>query len=152
MWIIIWALIFALMLIVELATAGLVSVWFCAGSLVSLILAACGVDVLWQWVAFIGVSLVALLLTRPLAKKILARKKTPTNSDRIIGSRGLVCEEIDNLSGRGSIKVDGLVWSAKSAENTVIPEGEYVTVYGIEGVKAIVKHEKKEEDHDGTDS
>ncbi len=138
-WIIVWAAVFAVMLVVELATSGLVSVWFCAGSLVALILAVCNVGVVWQWVAFIGVSLVTLALTRPLAKKLLKKKTTPTNSDRIIGSRGLVCEVIDNLKGSGSIKVEGLVWSARSVDESVIPEGTYVTVERIEGVKAVVK-------------
>ncbi|MCR5694246.1 MAG: NfeD family protein [Clostridia bacterium] len=139
MWIVIWAVVFAVMLIVEVATSGLVSVWFCAGSLVALVLAIFDVPVLWQCVAFTAVSIIALILTRPLAKKFLKKKKTPTNSDRIIGKRGLVCETINNLSGTGSIKVEGLVWSARNVVGTVIPEGTYVTVESIEGVKAVVK-------------
>ena len=144
-WIIVWAVVFAVMLVIELATSGLVSVWFCAGSLVALILAAFKVDVVWQWVAFVAVSLVTLALTRPIAKKLLKVKATPTNSDRIIGSRALVCEEINNLSGKGSVKVEGLVWSARSCDDSVIPEGVYVTVEKIEGVKAVVKIEETDE-------
>lgn len=138
-WIIAWAAVFAVMLIIELATSGLVSVWFCVGSLVALVLAAFNVSPLWQCIAFVAVSVVTLLLTRPIAKKILKKKTTPTNSDRILGSRGLTCEEIDNLKGTGSIRVEGLVWSARSADDTVIPEGTYVTVEKIEGVKAVVR-------------
>ena len=139
MWIVIWAVVFAVMLIIEVATSGLVSIWFCAGSLVALILAIFKVPELWQCIAFVVVSVVTLILTRPIAKKFLKKDKVPTNSDRIIGKRGLACESVDNLAGTGSVKVDGLVWSARSSDGTVIPEGTYVTVEEIEGVKAVVK-------------
>ncbi len=139
-WIIVWAVVFVVMLVIELATAGLATVWFCAGSLVAMILAACKVPVVWQFVAFATVSVVLLVLTRPIAKKLLGRKKyMPTNSDRVLGRRCITGEEVNNLAGTGNVKIEGIVWSARSENGEVIPAGTDVEIVKIEGVKAVVK-------------
>ena len=39
----------------------------------------------------------------------------------------------------GSIKVDGLTWTARSADDSVFEPGAQVTIDKIEGVKAIVR-------------
>ena len=47
-------------------------------------------------------------------------------------------ESIDNLSASGQVKIDGAVWTARSAEDEIIPAGTRIQVERIEGVKAIV--------------
>ena len=75
--------------------------------------------------------------TRPvLAKRI---KRAPTNSDSMIGKQVLVIKKIDNVSGGGQVKYNATVWTAKSADNTIIDEGRKVTVQEIKGVSLIVK-------------
>jgi len=133
-----WFLLLIATGILEAATAGLVCIWFSIGSLSALILAACGAGVWVQIIAFIVVSAVSLMITRPLVKKHISSKTISTNHDRIIGAECVVTEDIDNLNGTGAIRAGGLEWSAKSTGD-VIPKGSIVFVTKIEGVHAIVE-------------
>ncbi len=128
--------------VVEAVTVGLASIWFAAGALVALVISALN-DSLWlQIVAFAAVSLISMLLARPLARKYLIPKVQPTNADRIIGAEAVVTEEVDNLRGQGLVSVAGNIWSARSdQEHTVIPLGTKVRVLRIEGVKVFVTAE-----------
>ncbi len=80
-----------------------------------------------------------LIATRPLTKKILSKKKQPTNADRNIGQIAVVTEEIENLKDKGAVKVNGVVWTAKNTADDPIPAGEKVRILRIEGVKLIVE-------------
>ena len=136
----IWLGLLVLFLAVEFATAQLTTVWFALGAMVALLLAAFGVDNLAiQIIVFTLVSLVSLILTRPLVKKWTRTKKQPTNADMVIGEEAVVTETINNTEGKGLAKVKGAVWSARSADDSVIPAGNTVTVRAIEGVKLIVE-------------
>ena len=138
--ILVWLGLLVLFLAVEFATAQLTTVWFAAGALVSLLLAAFGVDNLAiQIIVFTLVSLVSLILTRPLVKKWTRTKTQPTNADMVIGEEAVVTETISNTEGKGLAKVNGAVWSARSADDRIIPAGATVTVRAIEGVKLIVE-------------
>lgn len=136
----VWLGLLALFLIAEFATVQLTTVWFALGALVSLLLAAFGVDNLAvQIIVFALVSLVSLILTRPLVKKWMNRRTQPTNADMVIGEEAVVTEAIDNAQAKGLVKVKGAVWSARSADDRQIPIGATVTVKAIEGVKLIVE-------------
>ena len=137
--IIMWAVALVLLLIVEGATAQLVTIWFAAGALAALIAAALKAPLWLQITLFVVVSAVTLIATRPIVKKITNRKAESLNADRIIGRQAIVTERIDNLEGTGSIKVDGLTWTARSADDSVYEPGSQVTIDKIEGVKAIVR-------------
>lgn len=136
----VWLGLLALFLIAEFATVQLTTVWFAVGALVSLLLAAFGVDnVAVQIIVFALVSLIMLILTRPLVKKWMRRRTQPTNADMVIGEQAVVTEAIDNAQAEGLVKVKGAVWSARSADDSRIPVGAAVTVKAIEGVKLIVE-------------
>ena len=45
---IVWLALFVILLIVELLTVGLTSIWFAGGALAALILELLGVDFIWQ--------------------------------------------------------------------------------------------------------
>ena len=81
----------------------------------------------------------ALALSRPFAKKVLHTRKERTNADSLIGSIGVVIEEIDNFQSKGRVKLSGLDWAARSEDGEIIPVGEQVLVRRIEGVKVIVE-------------
>ncbi len=139
MMITVWAVAFAVLLIIELLTAGLTTVWFCAGSLVALLLAIFNVNVWIQIAAFAVVSLALLLFTRPLVKKLMKKEVPPMNTDRIIGKKCIVEEDIDGLTGRGCVKVAGILWSAQAEnEEEIIPKGTKVVVKSVSGVTVIV--------------
>lgn len=135
-----WAAALVVFLIVEAVTAGLVSIWFVFGSLVALICAALGAAVWLQIFWFVIVSVATLVLTRPLVKRYVDSRSVATNADRSIGRAAVVTERIDNLAATGAVKLDGVVWTARSTDDAVaIETGERVTVRAIEGVKLIVE-------------
>ena len=136
----IWLIAMVVLLVIEGIVPGLVSIWFAAGALVALLAAWLGAPLWLQIVLFILVSLVLLLLTRPLAKKYVNSRTTPTNADRIIGQDCIVKEEIDNLRGTGAVAVDGKVWTARmDTQDGRAPVGSVVQAVRIEGVRLIVK-------------
>ena len=135
-----WVVALVVFLIVEAVTAGLVSIWFVFGSLVALICAALGAAVWLQIFWFVIVSVATLFLTRPLVKRYVDSRSVATNADRSIGRAAVVTERIDNLAATGAVKLDGVVWTARSTDDAVaIETGERVTVRAIEGVKLIVE-------------
>ena len=138
----IWGGAIVLFLVIEALTVGVASIWFALGSICALIASLLGAPVWLQVAWFAVVSVVTLILTRPIIKKYINGKTQPTNADRVIGMKATVREEIDNLSAKGSVLCDGKEWSARSAEGEIIPSGAVVTVGAIEGVKLIVSREE----------
>ena len=135
---IIWLVLLIAFAGIEGITAGLVSIWFCAGSLVALFAAWMGGSLAVQIGLFAIVSVIAMAIVRPMARKWIEPKTEKTNADRILEAEALVTETIDNVQAYGQIKVGGAIWTARSANGDVIPEGTLVQVERIEGVKAIV--------------
>ena len=132
-----WAAIAILAFAVEAATADIVTIWFIPGAVISMILSV-WVDQFWiQLVVFFVFSIGMLLLTGKHFKKKNARK-TDFNADSLIGAIGTVQETVDNLRETGSVKVKGLVWTARSVDDgAVISEGTLVEIREISGVKLI---------------
>ena len=133
-----WLVLLIVFIVAEAVTTTLVSIWFAAGALVALILSGFEVHVGIQVGAFIAVSLLLLLATRPFAKKFLEPKITKTNFDRIIGEICLVEEEVNNLNETGAVKIKGTTWTARSCDDKIIPVGSTVEIVKIEGVKVFV--------------
>ncbi len=135
-----WLSLLIALIITEAATVQLTTVWFAFGALVSMLLAVFGVkSILIQVIVFLAVSLVSLIATRPLVKKYVNKKSQPTNADRCIGSLAVVTEEINNLQETGGVKINGLIWTARSSSSDTISVGTTVTVKAIDGVKLIVE-------------
>jgi len=135
---IIWLALMIACLVLESLSLQLFSIWFALGALVALLADLFGAEIWLQIVLFLAVTVAALLATRPLAKK-LRGKKEPTNADRYVGREALVLEDIDNTKGTGQIKVEGQLWSARTADGSVVPAGETVRTLEIQGAKLIVE-------------
>lgn len=139
MWV--WFALAILLLVVELATTQLVSIWFSAAALVTGIFVAIfdEMQLIWQIVIFVCLSVAALVATKPLVKKITNRSSdSKTNLELNIGKSAIVTETIDNLKETGAIKLNGLVWTARSEDGSVIEQGEVVIFKQVSGNKAIV--------------
>lgn len=136
----VWLGIAVVLAVVEVATSQLVSLWFVLGAAVTAVCSATFLkgQLVWQIVIFIVVSAVALVLTRPLVKKLKKEEKINTNADRNIGKTGMVLTDINSKTGSGQVRVGAEKWSAKSKDGALIKEGTNVRVIGIEGVKLVV--------------
>lgn len=135
---IIWLVLAVVMAVVEGMTVQLVSIWFCIGAVAACITSLFTDSILIQGVVFVVVSAIALLVTRPLVKRLKRRGAEPTNADRYIGKTAVVVERIDNENATGLVKVDNQKWTARSVDGSPIEEGLTVTVAAIEGVKLMV--------------
>ena len=135
----VWLVFAVFMLVCELLTTQLVSIWFVLGGIAAAITCVFTDNLLIQTLVFVIVSLAALLATRPLVKKVLKNKQVPTNSDRLIGRVAIVTMDIVNTTGEGQVNVDGKIWSAKSYDGCEIKTGASVKITAIEGVKLVVE-------------
>lgn len=141
-----WLILFVILLLIEIFTMGLTTIWFAAGALVAFLAGILGFGMAVQIVVFIIVSIVLLILTRPIAVKYFNKECQKTNAESLIGQQALVLEDIDTLKAQGRVEVRGQEWSAKTDEpDGRIPKNTVVTIEGIQGVKLIVK-EKEEKD------
>ena len=134
-----WLAVFVLLIVIELATMGLTTIWFAGGAVAGFIASMLGANVVIQAVVFFVVSIVLLIFTRPFAVRYINSNKTKTNIDGLIGQEALVLEEINNIRETGCARLEGKEWTARSVDDSVIPADTVVIVERIEGVKLIVK-------------
>ena len=135
----IWLAILILSVAIEAITMGLTSIWFAFGALIALFATLFGGPLWLQIVLFIVVSVVTMILTRPLAIRYLGPVLKKTNIDAIPGKTGIVVETIVPVEGRGQVKIDSQIWSAKLEDETAqLEKGMTVIVDRIEGVKVVV--------------
>lgn len=141
---IIWLVILILLVVIEIFTLGLTTIWFAGGALIAIIAAALGGPV-WLQILLAGiVSAVLLFFTRPIAVKYFNRGREKTNAESLVGRQAIVTGEIDNLLGTGKVAVNGMEWTARSiADGQKISPGEVVTIRGISGVKLLVERDQK---------
>lgn len=138
MYTIIWLAVIIVSVVFEAVTVDLVSIWFGLGAAVALLLNLFNVNIAVQIAVFVIVTVVSLVVTRPLAKKYLKTNVVATNADRYIGKHALVIRTI-TPDQKGEVKVLSASWAASSIDNTLITEGEYCEVVAIEGAHLVVR-------------
>ena len=133
---IVWLAVAIVLLVVEIITLGLTTIWFAGGALVACVAAALQADFLVQMMLFLVVSVVMLFFTRPVAMRYMNKNRTKTNSESLVGKEAVVLQEINNLKASGQVQLNGIEWTAR-AENMedVIEKGAIVCIKKIEGVK-----------------
>ena len=141
-----WLGAFGVLLLIEMLTLGLTTIWFAVGALAAFLLALVQVPLMIQIVVFIVVSVVMLVFTRPIMTKYLNKKTTKTNAESLVGRKARVLIPINNLKSEGQVMVNGMEWTARSTKDEVtFQKDEMVRIAGISGVKLIVEKENKEE-------
>lgn len=135
-----WLGLFIILAIFELMTINLVSIWFALGALITTFVSLITDNMMIQLAVFTISSILLLILTRNLAKKLKKTKVVPTNLDQVIGKIGIVTEDIER-DGIGEVKVLGKKWSAYSDRE--IKKDEKVKIISIEGVKLKVEKIKE---------
>lgn len=135
---ILWLALMVVFLVTEAATVTMVSLWFAAGSLAALLSSLLGAPLWLQVLLFLAVSALLLACLRPMVRRHFTPSLSKTNVDAIVGSRGYVTADIDNISATGTVKLGTMEWTARSTAGTPIPKGTLVSVDKIEGVKAFV--------------
>ncbi len=139
-----WGILLAFTVVVEICTVQAVSIWFAAAALVSLLLALLGAPVWAQITVFIAVTILLLIFTKDIAKRIFRTQKTNTDLD--IGKTATVTEDIDNERQTGRATLSGVSWMARSASGDTIPAGSIVIVEAIDSAKLIVRTSEQEKE------
>lgn len=139
----IWLIVLVLLVVIELLTMGLTTVWFAGGALAATLASLVGLPLVIQIILFLIVSGLLLFFTRPIAVKYFNKDRVRTNAESLVGRQAIVISEIDNLQGIGQVNVGGMEWSARTRdENITLPVGAVVIVLAIDGVKLIVEEKR----------
>ena len=142
----IWLLVFVVMLVIEIATLSLTTIWFAGGALAAIIASCFGAKFSLQIFIFLAVSILILFLIRPSAMKYFNSKRTKTNASGLIGLEAKVTETIDNDNMKGKAVVNGQEWTARAVKDDMIIEaGEKAKIVEIKGVKLILNNIKEEQ-------
>ena len=138
-----WLIVLVVLVVIELLTMGLTTIWFAGGALIATVAAVLGAPMVVQIILFLVVSGVLIIFTRPLAVKYFNKDRVRTNAESLVGRQAIVISEIDNLQGIGQVNVGGMEWSARTRIDGIrLPVGTVTTVLGINGVKLIVEERK----------
>ena len=141
---VVWLVILVVLVVIELLTMGLTTIWFAGGALIAAIASLFRAPFAVQVILFLVVSIVLLFFTRPLAVKYFNKDRVRTNAESLVGRQAIVISEIDNLQGTGQVNVGGMEWSARTKEDGVtIPVGTVTIVLAIKGVKLVVEERKE---------
>lgn len=141
----IWLGLFIILIIIEIFTVGLTTIWFAGGSLAALLANVLGADIPIQIAVFLIVSCVLLIFTRPWAIKYLNKKRVKTNYESEIGKVIKLTQRVDNMNETGKSVVNGQEWTVRSKDDGEILEaGTLAKVVAISGVKLIVEKYKEE--------
>ena len=142
-----WLILFVVLLIVEIFTMVLTTIWFAAGALAAFLVGMLGLGLPVQAATFIVVSVILFVVTRPIAVRFFNQEREKTNVEGLIGQQGLVKQDIDTLQATGQVEVRGQEWSARTeAPDGKILKGTTVVVDGIQGVRLIVREKEEKKD------
>ena len=134
-----WLAIVIILVVIELITVNLVTIWFIASGLLAMIISMFTNNMLIQFFVFSVGGTAFLIITKPMLDKKNKHINVRTNLDRVLDMKGVVSEKID-VNKIGEVKVDGKKWSALSDE--FIETGTIVKIVDIDGVKLKVKKEE----------
>lgn len=142
----IWIAIICVAALIEAFTLQMVSIWFVAGGIVSLILYFCGVGYEVQIIVFIAVSIILLIALRKLCLKFLLKNTNEkTNVDALVGREARLLKDID-LGQLGEIKLGDVVWSATTKDESPLASDTLVKITQVQGNKLIVEAVEQNKD------
>jgi len=135
-----WAIASVALAVGEILTPGLFFLGPVAvAALAAGVIAATGLGLAFQLLAFVSGSIAALAVLRPIARRHI-RMPPPvrTGAAALPGAQAVVLERVDANSGR--VKLAGEVWSARTFfDDQVIEPGTRVQVVKIDGATALVE-------------
>ncbi|MFT4258745.1 NfeD family protein [Microbacterium sp.] len=135
-----WLVLIAAFLVIEMLSLDFAFLMLSAGAAVGLIADLAGVPV-WLQVIIAAIAAVGFILfLRPPLLRRLHRGEDPTKSnvDALIDLRGIVLQEVTQLSGQVKLS-NGDTWTARSTASVAIPQGAPVAVISINGATAVVR-------------
>ena len=135
---VLWLVVAIAAALIEAFSLGLITLWFVIGALAAFVADLLGASLTVQIVLFLVVSILCLVLLRPVFVKY--RERGRAAEPTVVGERGVVCEDIDNAKLTGRVEMpDHMTWTARSADGAPIKAGTPVVVVSQESIKLIVR-------------
>jgi membrane protein implicated in regulation of membrane protease activity len=124
----------------EMLTTSFFLAPFALGAGAAAIVQLAGAGGIAPWLGFVAVSLLTLLVLRPIAvRHMRTGPQLRTGAAALIGKQAIVLESISNREGIGCVKIDGEVWTARAFDDDQeIERGKRVQVVDIRGATALV--------------
>ena len=142
---ILWLGLVIILLIIEIATMGLTTIWFAGGAMVAFFSTFFGASAATQRTIFLVLSLALLVITRPVAIRYMRGGHVKTNADSLVGKQARVTSGINNSLQTGSAVVNGQEWTARAnKDGEIYPADTLVEIRAIQGVKLIVQKAQEE--------
>lgn len=138
-YLILWGAIFVAALIAEIVTLQLVTIWFAVGAAGAFIAAMFGLGLAAQLAIFVLVSVILLLVTRPMLTALRVKRQPRTNADLNVGETAVVIEAVNPALGTGRARLGGVDWMAVSETGSIIPAETIVMITRVEGAKLYVR-------------
>jgi membrane protein implicated in regulation of membrane protease activity len=132
MWLV-WTAIGILLLLVEISTPNLVTIWFVPSAVITAIVSLVVDSIYLQVVLFVALSAVCLALSKKVYKRIKKTEEVNPN-DRLIGTTAKVVETVSQSDGK--VLIGDVYWRAICDEQVDI--GEVVVVKEINGTTLVV--------------
>ncbi|MBR1583735.1 MAG: NfeD family protein [Spirochaetales bacterium] len=129
----IWVGIFVVLVVIEAATQGLTTIWGAASALIMVFISRTGMNIGWQILLFLVMTLGFVVTTRPVLVKKLKVGNNRTNVDTMIGEEVIVTKAISTFEKGEARSKNGVIWSVTSTDGTEIGEGAVCTVQSVEG-------------------
>jgi membrane protein implicated in regulation of membrane protease activity len=139
LWFWVWLVAAVLLSVAEMFTAGFFMLPFGIGAAVAAVLAYFEIALVWQWVAFVGLSSLLLFTLRRFSDRMTHEAPMKVAGDRLIGRIGVTTEDIDPGSGTGRVRVDREEWRADASGDISIPMGASISVVAVEGAHLVVE-------------
>ncbi|MEK7834094.1 MAG: NfeD family protein [Acidobacteriota bacterium] len=146
---IVWLILAAIFIGLEVMTPGFFLLWFGVGALAAGLLALVGVtSIAAQIIVFLVISVALLVASRTIFEKFLPLSSTgqdlKTNIETMIGQVGTVVEPSRGALHEAAVKVYGSTWTAFPIEGEKpLTEGETVAVERIEGNSIYVRRSSR---------
>lgn len=142
-----WLALMIVLIVIEILTVGLTTIWFAGGALAATIVSCLGGGWILQIVVFIVISFGMLVFTKPFALKYINSTRLKTNYEGITGKIVRITQTVNNFEGTGCAMVNGQEWTVRSVDDEkIIEAGKLAKVINISGVKLMVEEYKEEEE------
>ena len=133
---VIWLIVAAFFLVLELSTTALVSIWFVPSALVTALAAVWIDSVIVQIIIFVALSAVCLVLFQKFYRNRLKPKSDDVDSNnRLIGKTAKAASEITQIDGK--VSVGGVYWHAVTEDGNIEPD-EIVEIKSVNGTTLVV--------------
>jgi membrane protein implicated in regulation of membrane protease activity len=139
LWFWVWLILAAALYVGEMLTATFFLLPFGIGATFALAANLLGLDIALQWMIFVAVSIIALIVLRPLVKRLTANaEQTKSGVDRLIGMTGHIIEG-NAPSGENRARVAREVWNVSTEAGDQLAVDTPVKVLRVDGVHLVVE-------------